>query len=78
MYFYGKESSRIEDNYKVYSHLGNEVICVFCGDSFNSSSCKAKYCSQRCWNDAYMKRRKERKSLEKQNKQNQRKVPVQI
>ena len=42
MYFYGKESSRIEDNYKVYSHLGNEGICAFCGDSFNSSSCKAK------------------------------------
>lgn len=48
MHFYNKESSRIEDNYKVYSHLGNEGICAFCGDSFNSSSCKAKYCSQRC------------------------------
>lgn len=66
MYFYSKESSRIEDNYKMYSHLGYKGICAFCGDSFESSSSKAKYCSQRCQNDAYMKRRKERKALEKQ------------
>mgnify|MGYP002507937463 FL=1 len=66
MYFYSKESSRIEDNYKTYSHLGYKGICAFCGDSFESSSPKAKYCSKRCQNDAYMKRRKERKALEKQ------------
>lgn len=66
MYFYSKESSRIEDNYKMYSHLGHEGICAFCGDSFKSSSPKAKYCSQRCKNDAYMKRRKGRTELEKQ------------
>ena len=66
MHFYSKESSRIEDNYRMYSHLGYEGICAFCGESFKSSSPKAKYCSQRCQNDAYMKRRKERKELEKQ------------
>lgn len=66
MYSYGKESSRIEDNYKIYSHLGYEGICAFCGEPFQSSSTKAKYCSQRCQNDAYMKRRKEQKTLEKQ------------
>ena len=66
MYFYSKESSRIEDNCKIYSHLGYEGICAFCGDPFKSGSHKAKYCSQRCQNDAYMKRRKERKALEKQ------------
>lgn len=66
MYFYSKESSRIEDSYRMYSHLGHEGTCAFCGDPFKSSSPKAKYCSQRCQNDAYMKRRKERKALEKQ------------
>ena len=66
MCFYSKESSRIEDNYRMYSHLGYEGICAFCGESFKSSSPKAKYCSRRCQNDAYMKRRKERKELEKQ------------
>lgn len=66
MYFYSKELSRIEDNNKMYSHLGYEGICAFCGDPFKSSSSKAKYCSQRCKNDAYIKRRKKRKSLEKQ------------
>lgn len=66
MYFYSKESSRIEDNYKIYSHLDYKGICTFCGEPFESSSPKAKYCSQRCKNDAYMKRRKERKVLEEQ------------
>lgn len=66
MYLYSKESSRIEDNYRMYLHLDHKGICAFCGDSFESSSPKAKYCSQRCQNDAYMKRRKERKALEKQ------------
>ena len=55
MYFYSKESSRTEDNYKIYSHLGHEGICVYCGESFKSSSSKSKYCSQRCQNDAYIK-----------------------
>jgi uncharacterized CHY-type Zn-finger protein len=50
----------------MYSHLGYEGICAYCGESFKSSSSKAKYCSQRCQNDAYIKRRKERKALEKQ------------
>lgn len=66
MYFYSKESTRIEDNHGMHSHLGHEGICAFCGDSFKSSSQNAKYCSQRCQNDAYMQRRKERKALEKQ------------
>ncbi len=66
MYSYSKELSRIEDNRKMYSHLGHEGICAFCRDSFESSSPKAKYCSQRCRNDSYVKRRKEQKELEKQ------------
>ncbi len=63
---YNKESSRIEGNYRMYSYLGYEGICAFCGDSFKSSNPKAKYCSQRCQNDAYMQRRRERKALEKE------------
>jgi hypothetical protein len=63
---YSKEDSRIEDNYRMYSHLGYEGICVFCGEPFKSSSSKAKYCSLRCQNDAYMERRKARKALEKE------------
>ena len=64
--FYSKEMSRIENAYRMYSHLGYEGICAFCGDAFKSSSSKAKYCSQRCQNDAYIQRRRERKALEKQ------------
>lgn len=63
---YSKESSRIENAYRMYSHLGYEGICVFCGDTFKCSSPKAKYCSQRCQNDAYLERRKQRKALEKE------------
>lgn len=68
MFHYSKESSRIENAYRIYSHLGYKGICAFCGDAFQSSSSKAKYCSDRCRNDAYIKRRKEkeRKILEKQ------------
>ena len=50
----------------MYSHLGHKGICAFCGDSFESSSNKAKYCSARCRNDAYIKRRKEYKAMEKE------------
>lgn len=64
--FYSKETSRIEDEYRMYSHLGYEGKCVFCGDTFKSSSPKAKYCSRRCQNDAYIKRRKQRRVLEKE------------
>lgn len=66
MFQYSKESSRIEDDYRMYSHLGHKGICAFCGDSFKSSSIKAKYCSARCRNDAYMQRRKERKLSERE------------
>ena len=66
MFFYSKESSRIENAYRMYSHLGYEGTCAFCGDAFKCSSPKAKYCSQRCQNDAYLKRRKQRKALEKE------------
>lgn len=52
MYLYSKESSRIEDNYRMYSHLDHKGICAFCGGSFKSSSPKAVYCSKRCKNDA--------------------------
>lgn len=40
--------------------------CAFCGDTFYSKNSRGKYCSQRCINDAYLARRKERKALEKQ------------
>lgn len=66
MNLYSKEASRIENAYRMYSHLGYEGICTFCGDTFKSSSPKAKYCSRRCQNDAYIQRRRERKALEKQ------------
>ena len=63
---YSKESSRIEDDYRIYSGLRHVGTCVFCGDSFKCSSPKAKYFSQRCRNDAYIKRRKQRRALEKE------------
>ena len=65
MFHYSKESSRIENAYRIYSHLGYKGICAFCGDACQSSSSNAKYCSDRCRNDAYIKRRKHYKAMEK-------------
>ncbi len=63
---YSKEESRIENNYRMYTGLTCNGVCEYCGDSFKSRSPLAKYCSDRCRNDAYLKRRKIRKELQKQ------------
>lgn len=65
LYLYSKETSRIENANRMYSHLRYEGKCAFCGDAFKCSSSKAKYCSDRCRNDAYIKRRKHYKAMEK-------------
>lgn len=35
-----------------------ELICQFCGKTFNGFFIRRKYCSYRCRNDAHIKRRK--------------------
>lgn len=55
---YTKEQTRIEDNYRIYTGLYHQGKCQYCGDDFKSSYPLAKYCSQRCKNDAMMERRK--------------------
>lgn len=57
---YSKEATRIENNYRIYSELTDELKCWECGDIFRCRSPKARYCSQRCANDAAIKRRKAR------------------
>lgn len=52
---YGKDSSSC---YK--------IICAFCGKVFYARTPKAKYCSYRCTNDAYITKRKQRKKLERE------------
>lgn len=56
---YTKESSRIENYIRVWKALSHECTCEYCGDSFKAGNPNAKYCSQRCRNDVYMKRRTE-------------------
>ena len=43
-----------------------KITCSYCGSDFYASNRMQKYCCYRCTNDAYIKRRKERKALEKQ------------
>lgn len=52
---YGKDSSGC-----------HKIICDFCGKVFYARSSKAKYCSYRCTNDAYIARQKQRKELERE------------
>lgn len=55
---YSKENTRIEDAYRVYTDLFHTGHCEICGDEFHSRSKQSRYCSQRCKNDANIKRRK--------------------
>lgn len=58
---YSKEATRIENQYRRFSNpvwLIHEGQCWECGDVFKSASPRARYCSQRCTNDAAIKRRK--------------------
>jgi hypothetical protein len=57
---YTKSESRIENDSRMFTGLTCECVCVYCGDSFKSRCPLAKYCSQRCKNDAYIERRKQR------------------
>jgi hypothetical protein len=57
-YFKNEGKSYYQDVYK--------LECVFCGNEFYCCNFIARYCSYRCTNDAYIARRKERKSKERQ------------
>lgn len=55
---YTKEQTRYRDVGDWYCHDG-VVHCAYCGDEIPNAF-RRKYCSQRCRNDAYMARRRER------------------
>lgn len=57
---YTKSDTRIDYVGRKWTGLTHEGICAYCGDSFKSQYPLARYCSQRCQNDAYMERRKQR------------------
>ena len=65
MMLYNKETSKrgSQKSYATYRP------CVHCGDSFKGIT-SAKYCSDRCVNDAYIIRRRERAQLRRANAQN--------
>ncbi|MCL2198216.1 MAG: hypothetical protein FWB80_04755 [Defluviitaleaceae bacterium] len=50
---YTKENSKIEDQYCCNPRRFS-AVCVICGDAFKTGNRLAKYCSQRCANDANM------------------------
>jgi len=62
---YSKENSRIEDRHRQYTGLLYEKECQVCGDTFRCHGHWAKYCSQRCKNDAQMYFRKLRQEQKK-------------
>jgi endogenous inhibitor of DNA gyrase (YacG/DUF329 family) len=64
---YSKESTRIENDYRVFTGLRYTGKCIFCGDEFKSRSIFAKYCSQRCKNDKQIERRAEIVFIKKAN-----------
>ena len=53
-----------EDTKKSYYSDSIEYICVHCGDSFQAIYI-SKYCSQRCANDAYIAKRREKGQLKR-------------
>jgi hypothetical protein len=63
---YSKENSRIENQYRLYSHCGVSGKCVVCGDDFKSSRSDKKYCSVRCANDAYILKRRNKTEQKRQ------------
>lgn len=48
---YTKETTRIENQSRVFTGLNYTFKCNKCGDEFKSRSLKSKYCSTRCKND---------------------------
>lgn len=62
---YSKEATRIEKRYRVFGVGGFKGKCVVCGDAFISSR-EAKYCSQRCINDAAIAARKAKAEAKRQ------------
>ena len=62
MKLYSKETSQ-KGSKKVYATCRP---CVHCGDLFRGIA-RAKYCSYRCVNDAYIARRRERARLRRAN-----------
>ncbi|MEG1884210.1 MAG: hypothetical protein RR224_10900 [Clostridia bacterium] len=56
MPMYSKENSKFDDGKGHIRCYG--CNCVVCGDYFRSRSDRAKYCSQRCANDAQLTRRR--------------------
>lgn len=73
--WYTKAQSRIENEHKIYTHLTHVSKCIVCGDTFHHNGKdgewqypKAKYCSQRCRNDAYMAARKIKREAAKEAK----------
>jgi len=62
---YSKENSRIEDRHRQYTGLLYEKECLVCGDKFKCHGHWAKYCSQRCKNDAQMYFRRTRQDQQK-------------
>ena len=65
MMLYSKESSKKRSN----SHDAPERPCAHCGDLFKGIA-SAKYCSDRCANDAYIARRRVRLRQRRANAKN--------
>ena len=71
-----KEHSRYDDQEELKARYEREqeepeycryvlkASCAYCGDTFYTMNIRQKYCSWRCANDAYMKRRRLRKHAE--------------
>ena len=62
MKLYSKENSK-KGSKMVYATFRP---CAYCGDSFKGVA-SAKYCSERCVNDAYIARRRERAQQRRDN-----------
>lgn len=59
---YTKENTKFNVKPSPYKDGWHEKACVECGDKFFCNRHTGKYCSQRCVNDAMMRRRKQRNS----------------
>ena len=58
---YTKASTRVDKSIPPnYSTGAYHKTCALCSDNFMTLSYTGKYCSQRCINDAYIQRRRER------------------
>ena len=65
---YTKENTKFDDGKGLlrFYHFN----CVVCGDSFWSRSDRARYCSQRCVNDAKIARKKARMAAKREQHKN--------